>query len=79
MKEDDRVFPIFVLPPNHFDKVAVNFFDNVIVLTPCCTGQSCLRISLLKWLNVTELLPYCWAWHREMTNYCLAVEHGTER
>jgi hypothetical protein len=29
--------------------------------------------------NVTELLPYCWAWHREMTNYCLAVEHGTER
>ena len=45
VKEDDRVFPIFVLPPNHFDKVAVTFFDNVIVLTPCCNGQSCLQIS----------------------------------
>ena len=37
---------IFVLPPNHFDKVAVTFFHNVIVLSPCCT-----EISLLKWLT----------------------------
>jgi hypothetical protein len=70
VKEDDRVFDIFVLPPNHFDKVAVTFFDNVIVLTPCCTGRSCLRISLLKWLT-----PCLTMWQ----SYCLAVGHGTER
>ena len=70
LKEDDRVFPKFVLPPNHFDKVAATFFDNVIVFTPCCTGQSCLRISLLKWLT-----PCLTMWQ----SYCLAVGHGTER
>jgi hypothetical protein len=51
VKEDDRVFQLFVLPPNYFDKVAVTFFDYAKVLSPCCIGQSCLQISLQKWLS----------------------------
>ena len=75
MKEDDRVFPIFVLPPNHFDKVAVTFYHMLYwaVLPPNFVA----KVANTSSDNVTELLPCCWAWHREMTNYCIG--HGTER
>jgi hypothetical protein len=44
--------------------------NDVIVLSPCFTGQSCLQISLLKWLTLCFILCQC---------YCLTVGHGTER